>query len=67
MLQVRKTLSDADHDRFVILDRDSKFSREVIELLESSGRTAWRNGGSAVPVGSVSITSSHCMKRTSGG
>jgi hypothetical protein len=66
MQQLREILPDADHHGFVILDRDSKFSPEVIELLESSGiravrasvrvpgRMARRNAGSAARAASAS-------------
>ncbi|MGA2185380.1 MAG: integrase core domain-containing protein [Bryobacteraceae bacterium] len=61
MQQLRETFSDADHHRFVIMDRDSKFSPEVIELLESSGiravrtgiRSPWQNGVAERWVGSA--------------
>jgi transposase InsO family protein len=61
MQQLRETFSDADQRRFVILDRDSKFNREVIELLESSGinavrtsvRSPWQNGVAERWVGSA--------------
>ena len=61
MQQLRETFSDADHHHFVIMDRDSKFSSEVIELLESSGiravRTSvhspWQNGVAERWVGSA--------------
>ena len=61
MQQLRETFSDADHHRFVILDRDSKFSPEVIVLLESSGvhavrtsiRSPWQNGVAERWVGSA--------------
>jgi len=61
MQQLRETFSDADQHRFVIMDRDSKFSAEVIELLESSGvhavrtsvRSPWQNGVAERWVGSA--------------
>jgi transposase InsO family protein len=61
MQQLRETFSDADHHRFVIMDRDSKFNPEVIELLESSGinaartsvRSPWQNGVAERWVGSA--------------
>ena len=61
MQQLRETFSDADHHRFVIMDRDSKFSSEVIELLDSSDiravktsmRSPWQNGVAERWVGSA--------------
>jgi transposase InsO family protein len=59
--QLRETFSDAHRHRFVIMDRDSKFSPAVIELLESSGihavrtsvRSPWQNGVAERWVGSA--------------
>jgi transposase InsO family protein len=61
MQQLPETFSDAARHRFVIMDRDSKFSPDVIELLESSGihavRTSvhspWQNGVAERWVGSA--------------
>ena len=61
MQQLRETFSDADHHRFVVMDRDAKFNPDVIELLESSGvhpvrisiRSPWQNGVAERWVGSA--------------
>jgi transposase InsO family protein len=61
MQQLRETFSDADHHRLVIMDRDAKFSPQVVELLKSSGvhpvRTnicsPWQNGVAERWVGSA--------------
>jgi putative transposase len=61
--QLREAFTDSDRHRYVILDRDSKFSREVVAFLKSSGirpvRTSvhspWQNG---VAEGWVSGTAS---------
>ncbi len=59
--QLRQTFSDSDRHRYVILDRDSKFSAEVIGFLRSSGikpvrtsvRSPWQNGLAERWVGSA--------------
>lgn len=59
--QLRETFSDSDRHRYVILDRDSKFSAEVIGFLRSSGiksvrtsvRSPWQNGLAERWVGSA--------------
>src|ERR1700690_516546 len=59
--QLRETFSDSDRHRYVILDRDSKFSAEVIGFLRSSGikpvrtsvRSPWQNGVAERWVGSA--------------
>ena len=59
--QLRETFSDSDRHRYVILDRDSKFSAEVIGFLHSSGikpvrtsvRSPWQNGVAERWVGSA--------------
>jgi hypothetical protein len=40
MQQLRETFSDADHHRFVIMDRDSKIGPEVIRTLGRCGGRA---------------------------
>jgi len=35
--QLRETFSGSARHRYVILDRDAKFSQEVLDLLEASG------------------------------
>jgi transposase InsO family protein len=59
--QLRETFSDSDRHRYVILDRDSKFSAEVIGFLRSTGikpartsvRSPWQNGVAERWVGSA--------------
>ncbi|HXN46915.1 MAG TPA: integrase core domain-containing protein [Bryobacteraceae bacterium] len=59
--QLRETFSDSDRHRYAILDRDSKFSAEVIGFLRSSGikpvrtsvRSPWQNGLAERWVGSA--------------
>ena len=59
--QLRETFSDSDRHRYVILDRDAKFSREVLDFLESSGikavrtsvRSPWQNGAAERWVGTA--------------
>ncbi len=59
--QLRGTFSDSARHRYVILDRDAKFSREVLDLLDSSGikavrtsvRSPWQNGVAERWVGSA--------------
>jgi len=61
MQQLREAFSDADRHRFVVMDRDSKFSRDVIDFLESSSlrairtsiRSPWQNGVAERWVGSA--------------
>lgn len=54
--QLRETFPDFARHRYVILERDGKFSREVLNFLDSSGirverasgvlgKTVWRNAG----------------------
>jgi len=66
--QLRETFSGSARHRYVILDRDAKFSREVLDFLDSSGikpvrtrvRSPWQNGLAgrlwAARAESVSIT-----------
>ncbi|MGC9969022.1 MAG: integrase core domain-containing protein [Bryobacteraceae bacterium] len=59
--QLRETSSDSDHHRYFVLDRDAKFSREVLDFLDSSGieavrtsvRSPWQNGVAERWVGSA--------------
>jgi len=59
--QLRETFPDSDRHRYVILDRDSKFSAEAIGFLHSSGikpvrtsvRSPWQNGVAERWVGSA--------------
>jgi transposase InsO family protein len=59
--QLRETFSDSDRHRYVILDRDSKFSTDVVAFLKSSGikavrtsvRSPWQNGAAERWVGSA--------------
>ncbi|HEY1203152.1 MAG: integrase core domain-containing protein [Bryobacteraceae bacterium] len=59
--QLRETFPDSDRHRYVILDRDAKFSREVVGFLKSSGiqavrtsvRSPWQNGLAERWVGSA--------------
>jgi transposase InsO family protein len=59
--QLRETFSDSARYRYVILDRDAKFSREVLDFLASSGikpvrmsvRSTWQNGLAERWVGSA--------------
>ena len=61
MQQLRQTFLDSDRHRYVILDRDSKFSAEVIGFLRSSAikpvrtsvRSPWQNGLAERWVGSA--------------
>ena len=59
--QLRETFSGSARHRYVILDRDAKFSQEVLDLLEASGikpvrtsvRSPWQNGLAERWVGSA--------------
>lgn len=59
--QLRETFSDSDPHHYVILDRDARFSQEVLDLLDSSGikpvrtsvRSPWQNGVAERWVGSA--------------
>jgi transposase InsO family protein len=59
--QLRETFSDSARHRYVILDRDAKFSGEVLDFLASSGikavrtsvRSPWQNGVAERWVGSA--------------
>jgi transposase InsO family protein len=59
--QLRETFPDSAHRRYVILDRDAKFSREMLDFLDSSGikavrtsvRSPWQNGVAERWVGSA--------------
>ena len=59
--QLRETFSDSDRHRYVILDRDSKSSTDVVAFLKSSGvkaartsvRSPWQNGIAERWVGSA--------------
>ena len=59
--QLRETFPDSVRHRYVILDRDAKFSREVLGFLDASGikpvrasvRSPWQNGLAERWVGSA--------------
>ncbi|HEY1206995.1 MAG: integrase core domain-containing protein [Bryobacteraceae bacterium] len=59
--QLRETFADSDRHRYVILDRDAKFSPEVLDFLRSSRikavrtsvRSPWQNGVAERWVGSA--------------
>lgn len=59
--QLRESFPDSARQRYVILDRDAKFSREVLDFLDSSGikplrtsvRSPWQNGLAERWVGSA--------------
>jgi hypothetical protein len=59
--QLRETSPDAARHRYVILDRDAKFSREVLDFQDSSSiqavrmseRSPWQNGVAERWVGSA--------------
>jgi putative transposase len=59
--QLREAFPNPARDRYLILDRDSKFSTQVVELLESSGikalrtsvRSPWQNGVAERWIGSA--------------
>jgi transposase InsO family protein len=59
--QLRETFPDSTRHRYVILDRDAKFSREVLDFLDASGiepvrtsvRSPWQNGVAERWVGSA--------------
>ena len=59
--QLREAFPDASPYKYAILDRDAKFSAEVLELLKSSGiepkhtsiRSPWQNGTAERWVGSA--------------
>jgi putative transposase len=59
--QLREAFPNPTGDRYLILDRDSKFSTQVLELVESSGmkpkrtsiRSPWQNGVAERWIGSA--------------
>jgi transposase InsO family protein len=59
--QLREAFPDVPRHRYVILDRDARFSREVVSFLKSSGiepvrtsvRSPWQNGLAERWVGSA--------------